>query len=186
MNLALPMSGRAATLAGAGLFLADPVNATWAADPAVGGSLNHDLRYAIRGAGASRRSDLREKPMFHLLFAAVARAHHLLQTYTPTNRLLTWLRRRENLRWGVPFMLLGAAYLPLAATMTTWARDGGPAWADLVFLVAFLDALKFLLFGPVSLVLLARAHLHETAAQRRRPAGALRHASTVAVEAAAR
>ena len=105
--------------------------------------------------------------MFYLAFAAATRIHALLQRYAPSNRLLTWLRRRNNLKWGVPFMLLGIAYLLLAVTMTTWARNGGPSWANLVFLAAFLRALKFLLFGPVSLVLLARAHLREARAQRR-------------------
>lgn len=105
--------------------------------------------------------------MFYLLFAACARIYFLLQEYAPPNRLLAWLRRRENLKWGVPFMLLGAAYLLLAAIMTTWAQGGGPAWAHLAFLWGFWNSMKFLAFGPWSLLLLAIALLREARDRRR-------------------
>lgn len=105
--------------------------------------------------------------MFYLLLAVVVRIYDLFQRYGPSNRLLTWLRRRDNLKWGVPSMLLGATYLLAAASIASWVRDGGPGWANLLFLVAFLDALKFLLFGPVSLVLLAMASIREARARRR-------------------
>ena len=48
-----------------------------------------------------------------------------LLRHAPTNRLLAWLRRRDRLRFGIPFMLLGAGYL-LAAALSLWIRDGGP------------------------------------------------------------
>lgn len=141
---------------------------TWAAYPAIGCSLNHDLRRIRRVPGRIAPGPyLRETPMFHLAFAASTRIYVLLQQYAPTNLLVAWLRRRENLKWGVPFMLLGAAYLLLAATMTTWAQSGGPGWAHLVFLVAFWNSLKLLAFGPWSLLLLASAHVREARAQRR-------------------
>lgn len=99
--------------------------------------------------------------MFAFAFAVSARIYLLLQQYAPSNRLMAWLHRRENLKWGMPFMLLGAAYLLLAATMTTWAQGDGPPWAHLVFLVALRNSLKFLPFGPWSLLLLASACIRE-------------------------
>jgi hypothetical protein len=105
--------------------------------------------------------------MLHLIFGACARVYVLIQEYAPSNRLLTWLRRRENLKWGVPFMLLGAAYLILAATMTTWAQGGGPRWAHLAFLWGFWNGMKFLAFGPWSLLLLAVVRVRDAYTQRR-------------------
>ncbi len=105
--------------------------------------------------------------MFYLLFDACARVYYLLQEHAPSNRLMAWLRRRENLKWGVPFMLLGIAYLILAASMTAWAQGGGPAWAHMVFLWGFWNALKFLAFGPWSLLMLAVALLREARDRRR-------------------
>ncbi len=109
--------------------------------------------------------------MLYLLFDACARVYYLIQDYAPSNRLLAWLRRRENLKWGVPFMLLGVAYLLLAATMTTWAQRGGPAWAHLAFLWGFRNAMKFLAFGPWSLLLLAAADVREVYTRRRERRG---------------
>ncbi len=105
--------------------------------------------------------------MFYLLLAAVARVYGLFQRYAPSNRLLTWLRRRENLKWGVPFMLLGVVYLLLAATMTAWARNGGPGWANPVLLWGLCNAMKFLAFGPWSLLLLATARVRESLKRQR-------------------
>lgn len=50
-----------------------------------------------------------------------------LRRWMPTNRLLDWLRRRENLKCGVPAMLLGASYLFAAAICTTLIELG---WSE--------------------------------------------------------
>ncbi|KAB1658133.1 sulfate permease [Pseudoclavibacter sp. CFCC 11306] len=84
----------------------------------------------------------------------------------PTNRLLDWLRRRENLRWGIPFMLLGAAYIFTAAICTTLINQGWSEWLYLAFALCFYNGLKLLLFGPWSLILLARAWTREARARR--------------------
>ncbi|WHS29100.1 hypothetical protein [Auritidibacter ignavus] len=68
-------------------------------------------------------------------------------------------------------MLLGVAYLAAAVGCAALVQNDWTEWLYLPFLLFFYNALKFLIFGPWSLVLLARARLRE----RRRH----RHASRV-------
>jgi len=79
----------------------------------------------------------------------------------PTNILLDALRSRRGLKWGVPAMLIAAPYLLGAWLLTVWIADGGPGWLNLLVLLFIWNALKFLVFGPLSLFLLARARLRE-------------------------
>jgi hypothetical protein len=76
--------------------------------------------------------------------------------YAPTNVLLRWLRSRNGLKWGVPFMMLGAAYLLLAVALGVLIRNGGPGWLKVLVLLCMWDGVKFVVFGPVSLFLLVR------------------------------
>ncbi|GAB2645605.1 hypothetical protein GCM10027169_12100 [Gordonia jinhuaensis] len=99
--------------------------------------------------------------MFTGLWNLSVRTHTLLQRYAPTNRLLNRLRTREWLRWGVPAMLLGVAYLAAAVGCAVLVQHGWTEWLYLPFLLFFYNALKFLIFGPWSLVLLARIRLRE-------------------------
>ena len=101
------------------------------------------------------------------LWNASIHTRTFLRRWMPTNILLDWLRRRENLRWGVPVMLLGAAYIFLAAICTTLISYGWSEWLYLAFALALWNGLKFLLFGPWSLVLLGRARIREARARRR-------------------
>ncbi len=104
------MSAQVATLGAQGSLGPTQRTMTWAAYPAIGCSLNHDLHTPVVCPGRIAPGPcLRETPMFYLAFGAAARIYVLLQQYAPTNLLVAWLRRRENLTWGVPFMLLGAA-----------------------------------------------------------------------------
>ncbi len=98
--------------------------------------------------------------LLYLFMRAAIRLHDLLQ-YAPTNLLLRWLRSRRGLKWGIPFMLLGAAYIFGAALLTTWLEQGGPGWLNLLVALAIWNALKFLCVGPVSLVRLFRARVKE-------------------------
>jgi hypothetical protein len=81
--------------------------------------------------------------------------------YAPTNVLLRWLRSRNGLKWGVPFMLLGAAYLLASVALTIFIRDGGAGWLNVLVLLCVWDGVKFVAFGPLSLVLLARVRIRE-------------------------
>ena len=98
----------------------------------------------------------------------LAIALHASLQYTPTNLLLSRLRSRHGLKWGVPLMVLGAAYFLAAAMLTNWLHNGGPGWLNLLALLGIWNGVKFLVFGPMSLILLARALIaeHRDEAQR--------------------
>jgi hypothetical protein len=81
-----------------------------------------------------------------------------LRRYMPTNILLDRLRTRRGLKWGIPAMLLGVAYLGAAAIATTLIERGAPGWVHLLVLLFIWNGLKFLWNGPVSLLALGRFH----------------------------
>ena len=91
----------------------------------------------------------------------LAIAVHTLLQHAPTNLLLSRLRSRHVLKWGIPFMILGAAYFLAAATLTSWIHEGGPGWLNLFVLLGIWNGLKFILFGPASVIFLARARISE-------------------------
>ncbi len=99
--------------------------------------------------------------MFRLLWNLSIHVRLFLRTYMPTNILLDALRSRRGLKWGVPAMLIAAPYLLGAWLLTLWIADGGPGWLYLLVLLFIWNALKFLVFGPLSLFLLARVRLRE-------------------------
>lgn len=102
------------------------------------------------------------------LWTLSIRTRNLLHRYAPTNILLTRFRSRRGLKWGIPAMLIGAAYIVLAAIITTLIGHGWSEWLYLLFFLCLYNGLKFLLFGPWSVVLLARARVRE--ARTRQPA----------------
>lgn len=105
--------------------------------------------------------------LLYLYMRAAIRIHDLLR-YAPTNRLLRCLRSRRGLKWGVPFMLLGATYLFAAAMVSTWLRDGGPGWLNLVVVLGVWNGLKFVSYGPISVFLLLRVRVLEARRDRSR------------------
>jgi hypothetical protein len=54
-------------------------------------------------------------------------------------------------------MLLGVAYLFAAVICSSLAGRGGPGWLYMFIVLFVYNGFKFLLFGPVSLLLLMRA-----------------------------
>ena len=76
------------------------------------------------------------------------------------------IRTRRGLKWGVPAILLAAPYLLAASTFTTLIADGGPGWLNLLVFLCLWNTMKFIIMGPVSLILLGRARLREGAAVR--------------------
>lgn len=79
----------------------------------------------------------------------------------PTNILLGALRTRRGLKSGVPAMPIVAPYLLGAWLLTVWIADGGPRCLNLVVLLFIWNALKFLVNGPITIVILIRGHLAE-------------------------
>lgn len=105
--------------------------------------------------------------MFRLLWAASVSTRYYLRRYMPTNVALDAIRTRRGLKWGVPAMLLAAPYLLAASICTNLIADGGPGWLNLLVLLFIWNAIKFIIMGPVSLVLLTRARVREAVARRR-------------------
>ena len=105
------------------------------------------------------------------LWTLSVRTRTFLRRWMPTNILLDRLRTRRGLKWGVPAMGLGIVYFFGAAVSIALINGGWSAWLYVVFAMCLWNALKFVLFGPISLLLLARARVHEHQARRdlRRP-----------------
>jgi hypothetical protein len=78
-----------------------------------------------------------------------------LRRYMPTNILLDAIRTRRGLKWGLPAMLLAAS------TFTTLLADGGAGWLNLFVLLRMWNTMKFVIMGPVSLIMLTRVRLRE-------------------------
>lgn len=93
------------------------------------------------------------------LYTAISR-------WYPSNIAIALLRTRAGLKWAVPVMLVMApGYLALSYWLALLVRDGAPGWVAVFACVAFVSAVKFVAFAPVSLVLLARAKWVERRAQ---------------------
>ena len=73
----------------------------------------------------------------------------------PSNRLLAAIRTRRGLKWGLPAMLVALPYFLIAYACSSAVADGGPGWPHLIVLWACWNALKFIIMGPVSVVLLS-------------------------------
>lgn len=104
--------------------------------------------------------------MLRLLWNLSIRVRLFLRTYMPTNILLDALRTRRGLKWGMPAMLIAAPYLLGAWLLTVWIADGGPGWLNLLVLLFIWNALKFLVNGPITLILVIRARVAERRARR--------------------
>ena len=65
-------------------------------------------------------------------------------------------------------MVLGAGYFLAVGVLATWLRDSGPGWLNLPVLLGLWNGLKFVVFGPISLMLLARARIAERRDEARR------------------
>ena len=104
--------------------------------------------------------------MLRLLWNLSIRVRLFLRTYMPTNILLDALRTRRGLKWGVPAMLIAAPYLLGAWLLTVWIADGGPGWLNLLVLLFIWNALKFLVNGPITVIILIRARRAERRVRR--------------------
>ena len=105
--------------------------------------------------------------MLRFIFAGVARAYYFLARYAPGPRLISRIRRRDGLKWGVPAMLAAAPYFFLADVLKRLIENEGPAWLSLPLLWCLVMGISFLVMGPTSLVLLVVARTRETITQRK-------------------
>ncbi len=95
--------------------------------------------------------------MLRLLWNLSIRVRLFLRTYMPTNNLLDALRTRRGLKWGVPAMLIAVPYLLGAWLLTVWIASGAPGWLILLVMLFIWNALKYLVDGPITLIILIRA-----------------------------
>lgn len=86
----------------------------------------------------------------------------------PTNIALDAIRTRRGLKWGIPAMLLAAPYLLAASICTNLINDDGPGWLNLLVILFIWNALKFVIIGPVGVLLLTRARIREASTNRSR------------------
>lgn len=100
--------------------------------------------------------------MFRLIWTAGVGARDFLQRYMPSNTLIRATHRRAGLKWGVPAMLVAGIYLVVAAGLVQWIADGVPRWLNVFVLVCLWNALKFVVNGPITVVLLVRARSEES------------------------
>lgn len=107
--------------------------------------------------------------MFRLIWIASIHTRDFLHRYMPTNIVLEATRTRRGLKWGVPAMLLAIPSLAVANILTTLTGNGAPGWFHLLVLLCIWNAFKFLIMGPVSVVLLVRARTAERRDRRMLP-----------------
>lgn len=105
--------------------------------------------------------------MIRMLWALSAHARYDLRRYMPTNIALDAIRTRRGLKWGIPAMLLAVPYFLAANYCLMLIEGGGPGWLNLLVLVFCWNALKLLIMGPISAVLLIRARVEGSATPRR-------------------
>lgn len=94
--------------------------------------------------------------MLRIIWFISIHLRNFMRRYMPTNILLDAIRTRRGLKWGVPAMLLAIPYLFAASTCTALIDGGAPRWLYVVALVCIWNALKFIVIGPVSAVLIKR------------------------------
>ena len=104
--------------------------------------------------------------MFRFIWTLSVRTRDYLHRYMPSNRLLAAVRTRRGLKWGLPAMLVATPYILVATICSSLVADGGPGWLHLVVLWGCWNALKFILMGPISVVLLARVRIREAMIRR--------------------
>ena len=140
--------------------------------------LRDGLRALTHVLPPRRSNTCDERPvMFRLIWTLSVRTRDYLHRYMPSNRLLAGIRTRRGLKWGIPAMLVALPYILIASICSTSAADGGPGWLHFIVLWACWNALKFIIMGPVSVVLLIRTRLREAAIRRHQRRDSLVEAS---------
>ena len=105
--------------------------------------------------------------MIRLLWAASVHTRYYIRRYMPTNIALGAIRTRRGLKWGVPAMLVAIPYLFAASVCVEIISRGGPGWLHILVLLFIWNAMKFLVMGPISGLLLVQARVHDHRKARR-------------------
>jgi len=95
--------------------------------------------------------------MFSFAMRAAA-GYAAISRWYPSNLAIAWLRTRRGLKWAWPAMLIATpGYLAVSYWLAALVRDGAPGWVAVFACIAFVSAMKFVVFAPISLLHLARA-----------------------------
>ncbi len=105
--------------------------------------------------------------MFRLILASSIHIRQFLRVCMPSIILLDAIRTWIRLMWGLPALLIAVPYVVIALWCTTLIVVDGPGWLHLIVLVACWSGLKFMIMGPVSVILLAKTRLGGHRARRR-------------------
>ena len=105
--------------------------------------------------------------MLRLIWIASIHTRLFLRTWMPSNIVLDWLRTRRGLKYGVPAMLLAVPYFAIANWCTIAIDNGAPGGLHLVVLITIWSGLKFIVMGPISVILLIKARVAEYGQARR-------------------
>lgn len=107
--------------------------------------------------------------MLRIIFTGIARAAVLMQRYVPSLRLITRIRRRDGLKWGLPAMPIAGLYFLLARLCQELINGGGSWLLSIPMLWCLIIGIAFLTLGPVSVVMLIRARAREAIQRRQEP-----------------
>jgi hypothetical protein len=92
--------------------------------------------------------------MLTLLWNLSAAIRRYLLFYMPTNRAADWLRSPRGLKWAIPVGLVATpAYLGLTAFAIEFAAQPGLGWANMLVLLFYWNAIKFVALAVLSPVL---------------------------------
>lgn len=105
--------------------------------------------------------------MLRIIWVISIHLRDFMRRYMPTNILLDAIRTHRGLKWGVPAMLLAIPYLFGASTCTALVDGGASRWLYVVALVCIWNALKFIVIGPVSALMLLRCKRAQDRAKKR-------------------
>ncbi len=104
--------------------------------------------------------------MLGLIISGVTRAVSALNRYLPSLRLIQRIvHHRNSHKWGVPAMLLAVPYFLVANIFKGLLEGGGEAWLSVPLLWCLVMGIVFLVLGPISLLLLAKARAREAIAR---------------------
>lgn len=103
--------------------------------------------------------------MLGFIFSGVAAVVSVLGRFLPSFLLIKRIiYRRDSHKWGVPAMLIAVPYFLVANIFKGILEDGGEAWLSVPLLWCLIMGIVFLVLGPVSLLMLAKARTWEALA----------------------
>jgi hypothetical protein len=103
------------------------------------------------------RADPKETIMLAICIRLAAAIHGYLAFYMPTNRVVDWLRSPSGIKWAIPVAILATpGYLFAMSVCMTIIERGGPGYLNVLVMLFAWNAMKFVMLGALSPLLLYR------------------------------